>query len=155
MDVQPEAVVAPDDVAQHLVVPAVVRRVDDPLLLPGAPGVGAGGAEEHVEAACELEELAPALAHHRHGLRERLAAAGAHLDLRSDQLADEVLFEGGALPRRLQLLEAVDEAERLRVEERELLLDRDREVPPGSKASRGSGSVRPESVAGRLPRARK
>src|SRR5215217_4576253 len=34
VEVLAEAVVAPDDVAQDLVVPAVVRRVDDPLLLP-------------------------------------------------------------------------------------------------------------------------
>src|SRR6187401_2511824 len=37
VDVQPEGVVAPHDVAQELVVPTVVRRVDDPLRLPVRP----------------------------------------------------------------------------------------------------------------------
>ena len=37
VDVEAERVVAPDDVAEELVVAAVVRRVDDPLLLPRAP----------------------------------------------------------------------------------------------------------------------
>ena len=38
VQVEPEGVVAPDHVAKQLVVPAVVRRVDDPLVLPAAPG---------------------------------------------------------------------------------------------------------------------
>ena len=58
-------------------------------------------------------------------LGERLAAAGADLDLGGDQLADEVRLELGAAGRGLQLLEAVDEPERHRVEDGELLLDRD------------------------------
>ena len=62
------------------------------------------------------------------GLRERVAAAGADLDLGGDQLADEVRLELGAPRGLLQLLEAVDELERLGIEERELLLDREREV---------------------------
>jgi hypothetical protein len=73
-------------------------------------------------------ELLAALAHPRRALVERRAAARANLHLRRDQLADEVLFELGALSRRLELLEPVDERERVRVEDRELLLDRDREV---------------------------
>ena len=40
VDVQAEGVVPPDDVAQELVVAAVVRRVDDPLVLPAAPRDG-------------------------------------------------------------------------------------------------------------------
>src|SRR5215210_1293312 len=45
VDVEAEAVVPPDDVAKDLVVPAVVRRVDDPLLLPWAPRVRPRAAE--------------------------------------------------------------------------------------------------------------
>src|SRR6478752_7536596 len=45
VDVLAERVVAPDDIAEHLVVEAVVRRVDDPLLLPRAPRVRAGRGE--------------------------------------------------------------------------------------------------------------
>src|SRR5262249_32040133 len=40
--VEAEAVVAPDDVLEDLVVPPVVRSVDDPLVLPRAPRVRAG-----------------------------------------------------------------------------------------------------------------
>ena len=96
MDVEAERVVPPDDVAEDLVVPAVVRRVDDPLLLPGAPRVRAGGAERDAEPVGELDELLAPLAHARGRLGERLAAAGPHLDLGGDQLADEVLLELGA-----------------------------------------------------------
>jgi len=64
----------------------------------------------------------------RCGFHERLAAARLGLGLRGDQLADEVRVELGAGGRGLQILEAVDEVARLRVEKRELLLDREREV---------------------------
>src|SRR6266545_5320166 len=40
VDVDAEAVVAPDDVAEDLVISPVVGRVDDPLVLPGAPRMG-------------------------------------------------------------------------------------------------------------------
>src|SRR5213592_3165206 len=62
---------------------------------------------------------------------EGLAATSAHLDLGRDQLADEMRLQLGALRGRLELLEAVGERERRRVEDRELLLDRDREVRRG------------------------
>src|SRR5262249_14712748 len=126
--VQPERVVAPDDVAEDLVVPAVVRRVDDPLVLPPAPRVGARRAERGVAGERELVELDPALGHARRRLRERLAAARADLDLGRDQLADEVLLEGAPAGCAVQFLEAVRELERLAVEDRELLLDGDGEV---------------------------
>src|SRR6266404_1806144 len=64
-------------------------------------------------------------------LREGVAAAGAHLDLGRDQLADEVRLEGGPLRRRLHLFEAVDEVERRRIEERELFFHGDGEVRDG------------------------
>ena len=51
VDVEPERVVAPDDVAQQLVVSAVVRGVDDALVLPVRPGMGARRAEEEPHAA--------------------------------------------------------------------------------------------------------
>ena len=141
MDVQAEGVVAPDDVAQHLVVEAVVRRVDDPLLLPRAPGVRAGRAERDAARLGERPELLPPLAKQRGRVGERVAAAGADLDLGGDQLADQVRLELGPLRRLLELLEAVDEAERLGVEERELLLDRDGEVGNGVERSRESASI--------------
>src|SRR5437763_2728499 len=128
VDVQAEAGVPPDDVLEDLVVPLVVRRVDDPLVLPPAPRVRARAAEADPELARELRELAAPLAHAGRTVRERLAAPGLDLDLGRDQLADEVLLEHGPLRRGLELLEPADEVEGRRIEERELLLDRDREV---------------------------
>ena len=128
VDVEPEAVVAPDDVAQELVVAAVVRRVDDALLLPGAPGVGAGGSERDADRGRELGELGAPLAETRGGLVEVVAAAGADLDLGGDQLADEVLLERRAHGCSLEILEPVGQPQRLGVEDRELFLDGEREV---------------------------
>ena len=65
------------------------------------------------------------------GVGERVAAPGADLDLGGDQLAHEVRLELRSLRRVLEFLEAVDEVERLGIEERELLLDGDREVRHG------------------------
>ena len=131
VDVDPEAVVLPDDVAEQLVVAAVVRRVDDPLLLPRAPRVRARGAERDPEPVGERGELGAPLADRLRRLGEALAEAGLHLDLRGDQLADEVRLEVGALGRRLDVFEAVHQRERAGVEQGELLLDRDREVARG------------------------
>src|SRR5438270_74847 len=71
VDVEPEAVVPPDDVAEELVVPAVVRRVDDPLVLPAAPRVRAGRAEQGADRVGELPELRAPLADLRCQFRER------------------------------------------------------------------------------------
>ncbi len=128
--VQAEGVVAPDDVAQQLVVAAVVRRVDDPLLLPGRPGMRARGAEGEVHRFDERLQLSAALRHRGRDVGERLAATGLDLDLGRDQLTDEIGLERGAGCGRLHVLEAVDEIESGRIEERELLLDRDGEVRP-------------------------
>ncbi len=131
VDMEAEGVVAPDDVAEELVVAAVVRRVDDPLLLPRAPRMRSGRCQRDAERLHELAELPAPLAQLRGRVRERVAAAGADLDLRRDQLADEVRLELRPPRRFLQLLEAVDQVERLGVEERELLLDGDREIRHG------------------------
>jgi hypothetical protein len=79
----------------------------------------------------QLGELDAALAQARGGLFEIDAAAGANLDLGGDQLADEVLLERRAHGGRLQLLEPVRQRQRLGVEDRELLLDRQGEVLRG------------------------
>ena len=73
-------------------------------------------------------------------LRERRAAPRLDLDLGGDQLADEVRLEHGAQRSRLHVLEPVDEAERRRIEQRELLLDGDGEVGAASKPSRAAAS---------------
>ena len=87
-----------------------------------------GGAEREVELSRQFEQLSPPLHHDRGRVGKRLAAACADLHLGGDQLADEMLFDLRALRGRLKILEAVDEAEAARIEDRELLLDRDREV---------------------------
>ena len=81
MHVHPEGVVPPDDVAEQLVVPAIVRRVDDPLLLPRAPGVRPGGAKCDTLGVGQGEQLLAPLRHTRGQLVEGVAPAGSHLDL--------------------------------------------------------------------------
>ena len=103
-------------------------RVDDPLVLPAAPGVGAGRAQHRAERSGEGAQLGTAFTHSLGRLREARAPPGAHLDLGGDELADEVLLDRRPSRGSLQLLESVDERERLRVEEGELLLDRERQV---------------------------
>ena len=103
------------------------------------PRVRAGRAERDAERVDEGLQLRPPLRHRGRHVGEGLAAARLDLDLGRDQLADEVILERRPLRRRLHLLEAVDEAERDRVEERELLLDRDREVGARVEALPGGG----------------
>ena len=84
----------------------------------------------------EHESLLPGELVERHtvpfDLEGRLTELGAaprpNLDLRRDQLADEMLLKLGAPRSRLQLLEAIDQPERVGIEQRELLLDREGEV---------------------------
>src|ERR671925_242850 len=68
------------------------------------------------------------LSHSRRGLREIVAAARPDLDLGGDQLPHQVILELGVLGGGLQLLEPVGQGEGFRIEDRELLLDRDAEV---------------------------
>ena len=128
VDVQPERVVAPDDVAQELVVSPVVRRVDDALLLPVRPGVRAGSAEEKTHRLDERLQLRAPLRHSGGDIGERLLLPGSHLHLGGDQLAHEMLLERGSARRGLDVLEAVREVERLGIDDRELLLDGNREI---------------------------
>ena len=90
----------------------------------------AGRSERDAERVREGQELDAALGEPRRRFREALAATRADLDLGRDQLAGEVRLERRPLRRRLEVLEAPDETERRRVEDGELLLDRDRQVGP-------------------------
>src|SRR5207248_4854800 len=92
--------------------------------------VRAGAAAREPVLARERLQHGAAVAHLRRRLAEGLATAGTHLDLGRDQLPDQMRLELRPLRRRLDVLEAVDERERLRVEQRELLLDREREIRP-------------------------
>ena len=56
VDVVAEGVVAPGHVLEALLDAPVVRRVDDALLLPGAPGMGAGRAQREVHVGREREQ---------------------------------------------------------------------------------------------------
>ena len=113
VDVEPERVVAPDHVAEELVVSAVVRRVDDALLLPVGPGMCPGRAEQEPHRLHERLQLGAALGHRGRHVRERLLAPRPDLDLGRDELADEVLLETGAARRRLDVLEAARQVERV------------------------------------------
>ncbi len=128
MGVDAEAVVAPDDVLKELVVPPVVRRVDDALVLPAAPRVSAGGSEPDAESVGELAELRSALAHPLGRFPEVRAPAGLDLDFGSDQLPDEVLVELRPRSTGLELLEAIRQLEGVGIEQCELFLHRDGEV---------------------------
>ena len=86
------------------------------------------GAEGHAQLVGELPQLGPPLGDSRHDLGERLAPAGPDLDLGRDQLPDEMRLELGALRGGLEVLEAVRQRESLGVDDRELLLDRNREI---------------------------
>ena len=72
-----------------------------------------------------------------------LAAAGDDLDLRGDELArdrggeDRIALGGGVA----QLLEARHEVERLRIEDRELLLEADRQVLGGREDLLGAVEI--------------
>jgi hypothetical protein len=100
--------------------------------------MSARGAEEQPHRLDERLELSAALGHHAGDVRERLAAPRAHLDLGRDQLPDEMVFECRSPRGSLDVLEAVREVERARVEDRELLLDRNGEVDGGLELRPGA-----------------
>ena len=123
MNVEAERVVLPHDVAEELVVAPVVRRVDDSLVFPVRPRVGAGGAECEAERLDERDQLVTAVGDQPRHIRERLDLAGLDLGLGGNQLSGEVPLGFGAGRGRLDVFEAVDEVERDRIEQRELFLD--------------------------------
>ena len=88
--------------------------------------MGAGGTEAYPLPLREAEQPAAAIALGGERSRQVLSAPGADLDLRGDQLTGERLRQHRvSRGRRPQLLEAGHQAELLRVEQRELLLDPD------------------------------
>ena len=127
--VQRERVVPPRHVLEPLLDPAVMLGVDDVLLAVVGPGVGGRGAERDPELGRDREQPAPAIALQDGRAGQVLAPPGPDLDLGGDQLAGDRIGEhrigdGGVS----QLLEPLDERERAGVEQRELLLEPDREV---------------------------
>ena len=117
-----------------------MRRVDDPLLLPRAPSDGARAAEGDAKG-CRRARAAVSAARsdERGRLGERLAAAGAGTST-SDAISSPTRCgsrSSSSVGGGFQLLEPVRERERLRVEDRELLLDRDREVRRRRRTARG------------------
>ena len=87
-----------------------------------------GGTERDPHRVDERLQLCASLYQSGRNLGKTLATPRSDLDLGGNQLPDEVRLERGAPRRGLYLFEPVDEAERRRVEQRELLLDGDREV---------------------------
>ena len=130
MDVQRERVVAARDVAEPLDHAPVVVGVDVRLLAVVGPGMGARRAERDAARRGQGEEPPAPFALVGDRLVQVLAATGDDLDLRRDQLAGDAREEqrvglGGGVA---DVLEAGDEIERLRIEQRELLLQAHREV---------------------------
>ena len=129
VDVKAERVVLPDDVAEELVVAAVVRRVDDPLVLPVRPRMRA----RWRRASSPSGSTRPASSARRSAI---VAGTSAKVSTRpvlistSEAISSPARCRSDRRPggRRLHVLEPVDEVERDRVEQRELLLHRDREV---------------------------
>ena len=76
----------------------------------------------------ERLELGTALGHRAGDVGERVLPARADLDLGGDQLADEMLLERRPGAAACTSSKRFVEVERAGVDERELLLDRDREV---------------------------
>jgi hypothetical protein len=109
-----------------------VLGVDDPLVEVARPGVSAHRRQHDPVALCEAEQPRPALGLHGHSLREARRTPRPDLDLRVDQLSGGRFSEQlVALTRGEQLLEPVDELEGLGLDQRELLLEPDREVRRG------------------------
>ncbi len=92
--------------------------------------MGAGGAKRGALGRGERKQAVAAVALAGEGVGEISAGAGDDLDLRGDELAGDVLAKQGIAEERqvAELLEAGNEIERGGVEDRELLLQADREV---------------------------
>ena len=130
--VQAPGVVALGDVAEFLAQPVVVRGVDDPLVEVVRPGMGPGRPQRQPHAGDQLEQPRPALALAHDRLGEARGAPGADLDLGGDQLAGGRLGQQLVLlAGRLEVLETVRQLEADGIEDRELLLEPNREVGGG------------------------
>jgi hypothetical protein len=142
VNVTAERVVSPGDVLERLLDQPVVRRVDDLLVLPTAPGMHAGRAERDPEIGDEREKSAAALALAGDRVREVLTTPGADLDLRCDQLADgrvgQEIVSGSNV---IEVVEAVHERQCVGVEEPELFLQPDGEVRRGLEYLPGTVTV--------------
>jgi hypothetical protein len=86
---------------------------------------------------CFVQQRAPMLDQLARRLGKRLAAPRLELDLRRDQLARRVLAQGRGVGARLELGEAVDQAQRLGVDDLELLLDREGQILRAGEARAG------------------
>src|SRR4029453_17478362 len=124
-----EGVVAPGHVLEPSLHTAVMLGVDDPLLLPGAPRMGARRPEHHPLPRDQLEQAVPTLLLASNGVREVRTLAGPDLYLRRDQLSGNRFGQHFVSLRELvQLLELADNRKVLRIEQPELFLEPDGEV---------------------------
>ena len=132
VDVEAPGVVSLGDPAELLAKPRVVGGVDDPLIQVVGPWMRARGGEGKPHPLGEREQPRPMLALKLHRPGEALRAPGADLDLRGDQLpgrrlGQQLVLQAGGV----EVLEAVAQVEALRIDDRELLLEADREVGRG------------------------
>ena len=128
VDVEAPGVVALRDPAKVALEAAVVLGVDDVLIQVIGPGMGPGRRRGPAPVRPRSRTAARGDPLPIGGVAEGLALPGADLDL-VDQLAldrqgEQLVAQAG----RIHLLEPVLEVEDRRVEDRELLLDPDREV---------------------------
>jgi hypothetical protein len=127
--VQAPGVVALRDPAEFVAQPVVVGGVDDPLVEVVGPRVGAHRSQSEAHPLDQVEEPVAPVALPCYRVAEALCPSRPDLDLGGDQLAGRgirqhlVSLTGG-----VDLLEAVLQLERYRIEDRELLLEADCEV---------------------------
>ena len=128
VNVMAEGVVPPDDVAQVLVVATIVRRVDDPLRLPGAPGMSATGAEQRLQLVGQRGQLLAPLTHPGGRLGEALAAPV--LTSASEAIDSPTRCGSTSVPAAwaCNSSKRLVERKRVGIEQRELLLHRHGEV---------------------------
>ena len=149
VDVQRERVVAPGDVLQAVLDAAVVVGVDDLLLAVVRPRMRAGRAERDRRAPRRARTAAGGgRAGRAMRVREVVAAAGADLDLRGDQLARDRLGQHRIVAPAASRSSSKRGARPsvAGVEQRELLLEPDGEVGRGvegrARGCRGRGPRR-------------
>ena len=128
-----------------------MRRVDDPLVEVVGPWMGAHRSQAQSHAVDQREEP-------RRGARAGAATASAKVSERPERIsiseaisspAAESASTSSRLAGRVDVLEAVLELERARVEDRELLLEPDREVGRGLESLAGEVEVEGQGAQAR------
>ncbi len=150
-------VVALGDPAEFMPEPTVVRGIDDPLVEVAGPGVGSHRPQRQTHRADQLEQAArgagAGLRSPRRSSRarpERISISEAISSPAADSASSVVGLAGG-----IDLLKAVLELQRSRIEDRELLLEPDREVGRGLESLANEVEVERQRIRRGRSRARR